>query len=93
MKAMRIHWTDTGQNQIRSPACILSQHQQCPHIHGYGLAPKLRRPHLQAIAQLCTCECHSSCPVTGKHMPLREQTWRESCTCPGAEDERAKRDQ
>jgi hypothetical protein len=42
-------------------------------------------------AVLCKCECHSSCPVTGPPSAIPQRTWRESCTCPGAEQERQRR--
>jgi hypothetical protein len=32
------------------------------------------------------------CPLAGKRKTVLEQTWRESCTCPGAENERPRRE-
>lgn len=76
----------------RAPACVLGDHENCPHLYGYGGALNLRRPHFEASALLCTCDCHSPCPLTGKRALVGEQTWHEACTCPGAEDERPRRD-
>jgi hypothetical protein len=84
--------TDDDQDQLRSPACIHQTHEECPHLHGYGGGLNLRRLRFEASAMLCKCECHSSCLITGKRTTVPEQTWRESCTCPGAEDERLRRE-
>jgi hypothetical protein len=76
----------------RAPACILDEHDNCPHLNGYGSMLNLRRLRFEPSALLCKCDCHSSCPLAGKRTFVREQTWQESCTCPGAEDERPRRD-
>jgi hypothetical protein len=60
---------------------------------GYGGGPNPRRLRLESGMVLCKCECHSSCPVTGKRTAVPEEEWRESCTCPGTEEELARRDQ
>lgn len=76
----------------QAPACIPGQHENCPHLKGYGSMPSLRRLRFAAGALLCECGCHSSCPLTGKRKTVLEQTWRESYTGPGAEDERPRRE-
>ena len=76
----------------QAPACILGKHENCPHLNGYGGGFSLRRLRWVASALLCKCDCHSSCPLTGKRTSVLEQTWHESCTCPGAEVERPRRD-
>jgi hypothetical protein len=76
----------------QAPACVRGQHENCPHLNGYGSALNLRRLRFEAGALLCKCGCHSSCPRADKRAGVLEQTWRESCTCPGAEDERPRRE-
>jgi hypothetical protein len=48
---------------------------------------------LESGAGLCKCDCHSSCPVTSTRITTSPQTWRQSCTCPGAQAERIRNDQ
>jgi hypothetical protein len=81
-----------GADDGRAPACVLGNHENCPHLNGYGGGFNLRRLRFEASALLCKCDCHSSCPLSGKRAFIREQIWHESCTCPGAEDERPRRD-
>lgn len=76
----------------RAPACVLGTHENCPHLNGYGGGFSLRRLRFEASALLCKCDCHSPCPLSGKRNAVLERTWRESCTCPGAEDERPRRE-
>ncbi len=78
--AMRNPRADDHEDQ--APACILGEHENCPHLNGYGSMLNLRRLRFEPGTLLCKCDCHSSCPLTGKRAFVREQTWHESCTCP-----------
>ena len=73
----------------RSPACDAEAHGDCAHLVavGGGFNPRLLR--LEFGAGLCPCPCHSSCPVAteGYRLTVSPETWRDSCTCPGAEQE------
>jgi hypothetical protein len=89
---MRNARADEFDRHLRSPACSRGAHENCPHLSGFGYGPNLRRLRLEVGQTLCKCECHSSCPITSNRITVPAQTWRESCTCPGAEDERALRD-
>jgi hypothetical protein len=90
---MRSAWADEFDRHLRSPACIRGAHENCPHLSGFGYRPNLRRLRLEVGQTLCKCECHSSCPVTSNRTTVPAQIWRESCTCPGAEDKRSRLDQ
>jgi hypothetical protein len=79
-------------HEDHAPACIVGEHENCPHLNGYGSMLNLRRLRFEPSALLCKCDWHSSCPLTGKRAFVREKIWRESCTCPGAEDEQPRRD-
>jgi hypothetical protein len=78
-----------------SSACRRDAHGDCAHVSGQGGGLNLRRLRLEFGAGLCPCTCHSSCPVAveGKRLTVPLATWRESCTCPGAERERLLLDQ
>jgi hypothetical protein len=89
---MRNWIADVFERSLRSPACGDGTHDDCPHKCGYGGGPNPRRLRLESGLVLCKCECHSSCPVTGNRAAVPEEEWRESCTCPGAEEELAGRD-
>lgn len=91
--AMRNWMADVFERSLRSPACADGTHDDCPHMCGYGGGPNPRRLRLESGVVLCKCECHSSCPVTGKRTAVPEAEWRESCTCSGTEGERTRRDQ
>ena len=73
----------------RSAACAAEAHDDCAHLVsvGGGFNPRLLR--LEFGAGLCSCSCHSSCPVAteGYRLTVSPETWRDSCTCPGAEQE------
>jgi hypothetical protein len=85
---MRNRWADQFERFHRSQACARSDHDECSHLCGFGGGFIPWRLRFEFGAVLCKCECHSSCPVTGAQAAIPEQTWRESCTCPGAEQER-----
>lgn len=71
-------------------ACARRGHDDCPHIFGIGggFNPQRLRPEFGA--GLCSCSCHTSCPLTrpAGRMMISLATWHQSCTCPGAEDAR-----
>jgi hypothetical protein len=73
--------------------CVDGAHDDCPHLHDWAARfnPRRLRPEIGWV--LCTCECHSFCPVTGSRIAVREQRWREWCTCPGAEAGRIRLDE
>lgn len=91
---MSDRWAEFGQVGM-SPACTREAHGDCAHVFGLGGGFNPRRLRLEFGAGLCPCSCHSSCPVTvsGKRMTVPLKTWRESCTCPGAERERCRLDE
>lgn len=91
---MSDRWAELGQVG-KSPACTCEAHGDCAHVFGLGGGFNPRRLRLELGARLCPCSCHSSCPVTlsGKRMTVPLKTWRESCTCPGAEPERRRLDE
>ena len=74
----------------KSPACTREEHGDCAHLVALGGGFNPRRLRLEAGAGLCPCSCHSSCPAapSGKRMTVPLRTWRDSCTCPGAEQAR-----
>jgi hypothetical protein len=91
---MRDRMADESGQGFRTSACRQGTHDKCPHIWGYGGGVNPRRLRLETVGLLCQCDCHSSCPVNSTQMVVGEQTWRESCTCPGAtEAERIRRAQ
>lgn len=79
----------------KSPACTRQVHGDCAHLFTLGGGFNPRRLRLEFGAGLCPCSCHSSCPVSisGERMTVPLKTWRESCTCPGAEQARRRLDE
>jgi hypothetical protein len=79
----------------KSPACARDEHSGCAHLAAPGGEFNPRRLRLEFGVGLCPCSCHSSCPValSDKRMTVPFKTWRESCTCPGAEQERRRLDE
>jgi hypothetical protein len=90
---MRNLLADVFERSLRSPVCLGSAHYDCPHMCGFGGGPNPRRLRMEFGVVLCKCPCHSGCPVTGSRVAVPEMAWRESCTCPGAEDKRSRLDQ
>ncbi len=92
------HW-DAISEALRTPACLRGRHAECAHLFGFGggFNPITLRPELGA--SLCSCDCHASCPVTGDKRTASRlasttgKKWHDSCTCPGAEAERARWEQ
>jgi hypothetical protein len=78
-----------------SQACTHEAHDACAHFVTVGGGFNPRRLRLEFGAALCPCTCHSSCPVAtdGKRLTVPPKTWRELCTCPGAEEERRRLDE
>ncbi len=91
---MSDRWAEFGQVD-KSRACTRGAHGDCSHFAAVGGGFNPRRLRLEFGAGLCPCSCHSSCPValSGKRMTVRPEAWRESCTCPGAEQERRRLDE
>jgi hypothetical protein len=91
---MSDRWAEFGQVD-KSRACTRGAHGDCAHFAAVGGGFNPRRVRLEFGAGLCPCSCHSACPVvlSGKRMTVRPEAWRESCTCPGAEQERRRLDQ
>lgn len=91
---MSDHWAEFGRAGT-SPACAREAHGECAHAFAWGGGFNPRRLRLEFGPGLCPCSCHSSCPValSDKRMTVPLAAWRESCTCPGAEQERRRLDQ
>jgi hypothetical protein len=85
---MRNRWAYQFEQLHRSQLCACNEHDECSHLCGFGGGFIPWRLRFEFGAVLCKCECHSSCPVTGPQAAIPERTWRESCTCPGAEQVR-----
>ena len=79
----------------RSRACTRGGHIGCAHFVTVSGGFNPRRLRLEFGAGLCSCTCHSSCPVaaSGKRLTVPPEAWRQSCTCPGAEQERRRLDE
>lgn len=90
LAAMGGRWADQFDRVHRSQPCIRGEHDECPHLCGFGGGFIPWRLRFEFGAVLCKCECHSSCPIAGPQAAIPERTWRESCTCIGAEQERRK---
>ena len=82
---MRSRRVDTVERVRPSPACLEGMDEECGHWHGSRGAFNYRRLRHEGFTILCTCDCHSSCPVTNEKNTVGDQAWRQSCTCPGAE--------
>ncbi len=80
-------WTEFDQSH-QGPSCMRGAHQACPHFVAMGGGFNPRRMRLEFGAALCRCSCDAGCPVTGTRMAVPFKLWRESCNCPGAEQER-----
>jgi len=91
---MSDRWAEFGQVG-KSRACSGGAHGDCAHFVTVGGGFNPRRLRLEFGAGLCPCTCHSSCPVgtVGKRLTVPPRAWRESCTCPGAGQERRRLDE
>jgi hypothetical protein len=90
---MRNPWADEFEQSHRSPVCRRGMHDDCPHMLGLGGGFNPRRLRLEFGAALCKCECHSSCPITSRRTAVAFKAWHDSCSCPGAQQERRHQDQ
>jgi hypothetical protein len=81
---------------MRTVDCVRGLHGGCPHMFGAGGGFNLSRLRPEFGVGLCTCDCHAQCPVSadkrlvGRMITVPARTWLASCTCPGAEAERAR---
>jgi hypothetical protein len=91
---MSDRWAEFGQVD-KSRACTLDAHDDCAHFVTMGGGFNPRRLRFEFGAGLCPCTCHASCPVTTreKRLTVPAEVWRESCTCPGAGQERRRLDE
>lgn len=91
---MSDRWAESGQVG-KSRACSDDAHGDCAHFVTVGGGFNPRRLRLEFGAGLCPCTCHSSCLVAtvGKRLTVSPRAWRESCTCPGADQERLRLDE
>ena len=90
---MSDRWAEFGQAS-KSQACRRDAHSDCAHLAGVGGGFNPRRLRPEFGAGLCPCACHLHCPVatSGKRLTVPLEAWRESCTCPGAEQVRRRLD-
>jgi hypothetical protein len=85
-------WAEMRRDQ-QTDACRSGQHAECAHRSGMGGGLNPRRLRFEAGAGLCTCICHQSCPVADEtRLTVPFRTWRERCTCPGADADRQRLD-
>jgi hypothetical protein len=84
---MHDFWTEFDQGH-QGPACLRGKHEMCPHFVAMGGGLNRRRLRLEFGAALCRCSCHARCPLAGNRGAVPFKQWRESCTCPGAEQMR-----
>jgi hypothetical protein len=71
----------------RSRACAGQEHQSCGHV-GMGARRLASGGQLESIIVLCRCPCHAACPLADR-MPVSLTVWQQLCACPGAEKQRA----
>jgi hypothetical protein len=81
---------DRFERAMRAQACEDGAHDKCPHMYGAAIGLNPRRLSMEGGPAVCKCGCHSGCPITSDRMTVSPTAWRESCTCPGSEDERIK---
>lgn len=87
---------DAVRQTMRTPACVRGRHVECPHLFGIGTGFNRSKLRPDLGVSLCSCDCHASCPVSDDKqlaallVSVAARTWRESCTCPGAEAERSR---
>jgi hypothetical protein len=46
---------------------------------------------LKSTVDLCGCACHAACPLADR-MPVPLTVWQQLCACPGAEQQRASKE-
>lgn len=74
----------------RSRACTRGDHRECGHL-SMALRGRTSPRRLQSTIALCRCSCHSACPLADR-MPVSLVVWQQLCACPGAEQQRAWKD-
>jgi hypothetical protein len=68
-------------DQGSGPSCQDERHASCPHNIGGGVHPFPRQN--RAVATLCTCSCHGTCPI-GSQREISNEEWLRECTCSGS---------
>jgi len=71
----------------RSRACAGGAHWDCGHINAAVRMPASGH-RLESTVALCRCACHAACPLADR-MPVPLPVWQQLCMCPGAEKQRA----
>jgi hypothetical protein len=66
--------------RLRSRSCDGGRHAECGHLLG-GCPQSGRRP----APLLCSCGCHSGCPLAGAFPLVTRQVWPAQCICPGTD--------
>lgn len=84
-RGMFSRWADEFERMHRSLPCLRGSHGACPHLCGLGDGLNPGRLRLEFGAALCKCDCHTGCPLAGDKMAVPVKTWRDLCSCPGAE--------
>lgn len=84
---------NTRKRVLPSSSCLEGMHEECGHWRGYRLARNPGRLRREGFAMLCSCNCHSPCPVTNVENTVGDSAWRQLCTCPGAGAIRRMRDE
>src|SRR5258708_22190317 len=73
-----------------SGACARDAHQECGHVTAV-MRMSRPGPRLESTVALCRCSCHATCPLADR-MPVPLTVWQQLCTCPGADEQRAWKD-
>jgi hypothetical protein len=81
---MSNRWAGEFEREQRSPACESDSHRECPHGFARGGGFNPRRFRLEFGHVLCRCDCHQSCPLSGRRAAVSPALWRDCCVCPGA---------
>lgn len=68
--------------------CAGDEHHRCPHgfpgdVWLPGLVVRVVLAGPQLTLQVCSCDCHASCPLAGRSR-TGEADWSAQCICPGA---------
>ena len=71
----------------RSRACAGEAHRDCGHV-GAAVRMPASGHRLESTIALCRCPCHAACPLVDR-MPVPLPVWQQLCACPGAEKQRA----
>jgi hypothetical protein len=72
----------------RSRACADEAHQRCGHVS--MATRRLASPRrLESTIALCRCACHAACLLADRMPTVSLTVWQALCECPGAEKQRA----